>query len=217
MTDIAELAERADRLVVPGRRSILGITGPPGAGKSTLAAGLLDHLRAGSVEHRLDRVAGVPMDGFHLADVELDRLGLRDRKGAPETFDVSGYVNALRRVRRETDTIVYVPGFDRSLEQPIAGAIPVHPSTELVITEGNYLLHEDGEWRSVHDELDEVWYVDADDAVRRDRLVARHIRFGKTPKRARTWVRESDEANAVLVLSTRSRADLVVTSDGQIA
>lgn len=127
MTDPAELAGRARRLVVPGRRVILGITGPPGAGKSTLAAGLVDALRQSTPSTQPQRFTYVPMDGFHLADVELDRLGLRDRKGAPETFDAAGYIHTLQRIRCETDRHVYVPAFEREIEQPIAGAIPVPP------------------------------------------------------------------------------------------
>ena len=153
------------------------------------------------------------MDGFHLADVQLDRLGLRDRKGAPETFDVDGYVAALRRLHDEPDRTLYVAGFERDLEQPISGAIAIPPTARLVITEGNYLLLPDGGWEGVRPLLAECWYVDLADDVRRQRLVRRHEQFGKSADEARAWVERSDEANARLVATTRDRADLVVRLD----
>ena len=125
------------------------------------------------------------MDGFHLADVQLDRLGLRDRKGAPETFDVDGYVAALPRLHSAPDSVLYVPGFERDLEQPIAAAIAIPPSARLVITEGNYLLLPSGGWEHVRPLLAACWYVDLADDVRRERLIRRHQQFGKSPEAAR--------------------------------
>jgi pantothenate kinase len=149
------------------------------------------------------------MDGFHLADTSLARLGLLDRKGAPETFDAWGYAALLRRVRTAHET-VWAPGFERDLEQPLAGAIEIGPDTELVVTEGNYLLLDRPEWRAVRAELDEVWFVDVPDDVRRARLVARHTAYHKTAAEARAWVARVDEVNAALVAGTRSSADRVV-------
>ena len=183
-------------------RRMIGITGAPGAGKSTCAREYVAELGT--------RAAYVPMDGFHLADVTLDRLGLRNRKGAPETFDAWGYAALLRRLREPTDHPVYAPGFERDLEQPIAAAITVPPEAEVVVTEGNYLLLDRPEWRAVRAELDEVWFVEVDEAVRRARLVARHVAFGKSPADAERWVAEVDDPNAVLVASTRGRADRLV-------
>ncbi|MFI8966829.1 nucleoside/nucleotide kinase family protein [Streptomyces sp. NPDC053493] len=201
--ELERLVERARRLAGDGRRRLLGIAGPPGAGKSTLA----ERLAA-----RLDgRAVLVPMDGFHLAQAELERLGRAGRKGAPDTFDAAGYTALLGRLRAaEPGTTVYAPAFDRALEEPVAGAIPVPPDVPLVITEGNYLLHDEGPWAAVRPLLDEVWYVDLDDRRRVPRLVARHIRFGKEPDHAARWVADSDEANARLVARGRDRADLVV-------
>ncbi|MFF2196793.1 nucleoside/nucleotide kinase family protein [Streptomyces sp. NPDC058157] len=199
-----ELASRAAALAAPGERRVLGIAGPPGAGKSTLAAGIARALGP-------ERAVVVPMDGFHLAQAVLERTGRADRKGAPDTFDAAGYVALLRRLRapRQGST-VYAPAFDRTLEEPIAGSIPVPPDVPLVITEGNYLLHDAGEWASVRPLLDEVWYLDPDDDLRLDRLIARHVGHGKDPDHARAWVARSDEANARLVALGRHRADLVV-------
>jgi len=202
-----DLLQRAASLVRPGRRAILGIAGSPGAGKTTLAERVVRELNGDGPPW----VAHVPMDGFHLADVELERLGRRDRKGAPDTFDAAGYAALLRRLREwEDDDIVYAPGFERVLEQPIAGAIPVSPTARLIVTEGNYLLLTTGSWPRVHAQLDEVWFCELDEDVRIRRLVARHEEFGKDHETAVAWVLGTDQRNADLVAATRDRADLVV-------
>jgi pantothenate kinase len=188
--------------VAGGTRRILGITGAPGVGKTTYA---LAQVSASGVP-----AAYVPMDGFHLADVSLTALGRLDRKGAPDTFDAWGYAALLRRLRDERDHDVYVPGFERDLEQPIAGALAVPPEADLVVTEGNYLLLDRPEWRAVREQLDEVVHLVTDDDVRRRRLVARHVEFGKTLAEAEAWVGRVDDANAALVEAAAHRADRVV-------
>jgi len=196
---------RLRALMASGQRKLLGLVGAPGAGKSTLAAALLEAAGAG-------RAQVVPMDGFHLANVELRRLGRADRKGAPDTFDSAGYVALLQRLRdqRPDGDIVYAPEFRREIEEPIAGAIAVLPSTQLVITEGNYLLHDAGPWAGAAAMLDEVWYVDIDDAVREQRLVARHQQFGRSAEAARGWVASTDAPNARLIAATKTRAHHVL-------
>lgn len=201
-----DLLDRARSLAARGPRAVLGVAGSPGAGKTTFAEHLVRELN-GTGE---PWVAQVPMDGFHLADAELDRLGLRDRKGAPSTFDAAGYAALLRRLREDTADVVYAPGFERVLEQPIAGAIPVPPTARLVVTEGNYLLLTDGAWPRVRQALDEVWFCEIDEAERVRRLVARHEEFGKGHAEAVAWVAGTDQLNADLVAATRDRADLVV-------
>lgn len=197
------LLGRAVRLA-GGSRRLLGLAGPPGAGKSTLAAALVAALG--------ERAVLVPMDGFHLAQAELVRLGRADRKGAPDTFDVDGLVALLVRLRAQgpADPVVYAPRFDRHLEEAVAGAVPVSAATPLVVVEGNYLLHDEGSWAQARDLLDEAWYLDLPDGVRVERLVARHVAHGRTPGAAREWVLRSDEANARLVARGRERADVVV-------
>ncbi|WP_370074993.1 nucleoside/nucleotide kinase family protein [Nocardioides sp.] len=192
MLDLDSLRARLD-----GR--LLGLTGAPGAGKSTLAARLAS---------AWDAVV-VPMDGFHLADVELARRGLLDRKGAPETFDAEGYAALLARVRGR-EALVMAPSFERDLEQPIAGALPVRGSAPLVVTEGNYLLLDEPRWAAVRAQLDAVWHLRVDPALRRERLVARHVAFGKSPAEAEAWVRAVDDPNAALVEAAAARADLVI-------
>ena len=207
LPELPELLGRVATLASRPGRLVIGITGPPGAGKSTLAEALLSRLRSDLGD---DAVGHLPMDGFHLADVQLDRLGIRDRKGAPHTFDVDGYVAALQRLHDQPGRTLYVPGFERDLEQPIAAAIAIPPSARLVVTEGNYLLLPDGGWERVRPLLAEVWFVAVDDAVRRERLVRRHEQFGKSPVEARAWVERVDEPNAASVSASRSTADVFV-------
>lgn len=205
----ADLVARAVALCA-GRRALLGLVGCPGAGKTTVAEHLVAAVRA---ELGDDAVAHVPMDGFHLADRQLDRLGLRDRKGAPETFDVDGYLALLRRLLDPAERrTVYAPVFERDIEQALAGAVAVGPAVRLVVTEGNYLLLDRPAWRDLATVLDETWFVDVDDEERVRRLVARHELFGKAHDAAVAWVATVDEPNAALVRSTRDRADLVVVA-----
>src|SRR4051812_4026114 len=206
-TDLDHLTSRGQALAATGSRRLLGICGAPGAGKSTLAERLVAALG--------DRAVLVGMDGFHLAQRELRRLGREQRKGAPDTFDAAGYVDLIRRLRRNAPDqpdaeTVYAPEFRREIEEPIACAVPVSPEVPLVVTEGNYLLVADGAWTAVRPLLDEAWFVETDDERRLEWLIARHVAFGKSPAHAREWVLRSDERNAQLVATTRVRADLVV-------
>ena len=196
----AEALRRVRALMASAPRAILGLVGPPGGGKSTLAQALLDTLPGQAVV--------VPMDGFHLANAELQRLGRAARKGAPDTFDAAGYVALLRRLKspRAGET-VYAPAFHREIEEAVAGSIAVPPEVPLVITEGNYLLLDDGPWRDVRAQLDACWYVNTDEALRLQRLVLRHEQFGRSPQAARDWVRDTDEPNARLIERTRDSAD----------
>lgn len=191
------IAQLAGELAVGGRRRIIGLAGAPGAGKSTVADHLIDALGERGIV-----AVTVPMDGFHLADDSLRRLGRLDRKGALDTFDGYGYVALLRRLRSETDHTVFAPGFDRDLEQPLAAAIGVDPEVSVVITEGNYLLVDAEPWQQVPRLLDEVVFVRLDDELRRERLVARHVQFGKSLEQARAWVERVDEPNAQLIAAT---------------
>nr|WP_305853000.1 nucleoside/nucleotide kinase family protein [Georgenia sp. TF02-10] len=203
------LARIADLRGGPGTpgRALVGIAGAPGAGKSTLAAVLATALAATGTTCTV-----VGMDGFHLAQAELVRLGRAARKGAPDTFDAEGYVALLRRVRaqRPGDPVVYAPRFDRDLEEPVGSAVPVPADAAVVLTEGNYLLLDAEPWRRVPDLLDETWFVAADDGDRRARLLARHLAHGKELAAARAFALGSDQRNADLVAATADRADVVV-------
>jgi pantothenate kinase len=198
----AELAEAARALQrSAGRRILLGITGQPGAGKSTLAAQLVAELG--------EQAVLVPMDGYHLPQAALVRLGRRARMGAPDTFDVAGYVAMLERLRTPADATA--PGFDRTTEEPVADAIEIPAGALIVVTEGNYLLADSGGWEAVRPRLDAVWYVDLDDDLRLERLIARHVAFGKTRDAAVAWANGPDARNAEFIAGTRDRADRWVT------
>lgn len=201
-----EAINAARDLATSGRRLILGIVGAPGAGKSTLAAALVRELGGAAVL--------VPMDGFHLAQSELDRLGRADRKGAPDTFDALGYAALLLRLRdRGRREVVYAPLFRRDLEEPIAGAISIPPDVSLVVTEGNYLLLDEGDWAGVRALIDETWFIAVADEDRIPRLVARHVSTGKSPAAARDWTNGPDQRNAETVAATARRADRFVSAE----
>jgi pantothenate kinase len=191
------LADRPGRVVV-------GFTGPPGVGKSTFARRLLDDFGPSA--------ALLPMDGFHLSSAQLDRLGRRHRKGAPDTFDVDGYVAALRRTRdayRRGD--VYVPAFDRAIEEPVAAGLVVPRDARLVLTEGNYLALADGGWSAVRGLLDRLYYLDCPRDVRRSRLIARHVAGGRGRDGAEAWVDSVDEHNADIIAATEMNCDATLS------
>ncbi len=199
----APLLDRARILLASGGRRLLGVAGPPGSGKSTLAAQLVAALGPAA--------SLVPMDGYHLAQVELARLDRAGRKGAPDTFDAAGYVSLLRRLRNQApDEVVYAPAFRREIEEPVAGAIPVLPEVRLVVTEGNYLLL-DGPWAPVRELLDQSWFVAVPEPVRLQWLLARHMAFGRSRDAALAWIAATDAPNARLIEAAHHRADLVVS------
>ena len=200
-----ELVEWATALVVPGERRILGLTGAPGAGKSTVAEQLVTALGPAAA-------VLVPMDGFHLANDILIDMGIRDRKGAHDTFDDGGYARLMAslRAQRVDDAIIYAPRFRREIEDSISSSIPVPPTVPLVVTEGNYLLLESDAWPAARSCIDEVWFLAPDTDVRHTRLLRRHEAYGKTPEEAALWALGSDERNAELIESTAGRADRIV-------
>lgn len=209
-----DLVRRALALVTPGQRVLLGVTGSPGAGKTTVATALVDRINAASDGDHGDApvAAMVPMDGFHLANATLRRLGRADRKGALDTFDGWGFVALLQRLHREVDHDVLLPSFRRTVDEPIAAELVVPAGTSLVVVEGNYLLATATPWDQVRGLLAECWFATVSDAERIARLEDRHTRHGRTPEAAHDWAIRVDGANAALVEQTRHRADLVITT-----
>ncbi|WP_436788850.1 nucleoside/nucleotide kinase family protein [Yinghuangia sp. YIM S10712] len=192
-----------------GARVVLGLAGPPAAGKSTLARHLVRAVR----ERLGDGAAAyVPLDGFHLSNAQLLRIGRLDRKGAPDTFDVWGYAALLHRLAVETDHDVFVPDYDRTLHEPVAARHVVPPSAQLIVTEGNYLAADAPGWREARRFIDALWYVDAPDDVRELRLIARQKAGGADDFTARTWVARSDRPNGTRVKASRERCDRIVVA-----
>ena len=211
--DPVALADRIRALHRAGQRTIIGLVGAPGSGKSTLAGAVLAELATGDPALR---AALLPMDGYHLAQHVLDEAGLAEVKGAPETFDAAGFVALLERVAAAVGSgtgaeVIYAPEFRRAIEEPIAGAVAVRPDVEVVLTEGNYLLSDEPPWNRISGLLTESWYLDVPEDLRVERLVSRHIAFGRTPKVATARATSgSDGRNARYVLRTRLRADLLI-------
>lgn len=182
----------------PGR--LIGLAGAPGAGKSTIAAELVQ---------RLDSAALLAMDGYHLPQQRLVELSRRERMGAPDTFDVEAFVATLADVHNSCTTVL-APGFDREIEQPIPNAIVLLQELSTVIVEGNYLLLDSGGWQHVAPLLDVTFFVGVADDVRRGRLIERHVRFGKSEADATAWALGPDESNARIIATTAHRADHVI-------
>lgn len=202
LAELADLAARARALMASGQRVVLGIVGPPGVGKSTLAQALVREIG--------ERAAYLPMDGFHLPQARLRALGTRDRMGAPETFDAGAYATLVEAVVASPGRSLTAPGFDRTVEEPVLDGVRIGAAARLVVTEGNYLLLPGDDWERARARMAAVWQLRLAEEVRRERLLARHIAFGKSPAQALEWMTRVDEPNARLVQSYAARADLII-------
>ncbi|MDQ1028998.1 pantothenate kinase [Streptomyces umbrinus] len=204
--NLAGLAEYAWNLTADTPRAVLGLAGPPGAGKSTLARALVERIGEGA--------AYLPLDGFHLSNAQLERLSLTARKGSEPSFDVWGYVDLLRRVLDETGRDIYVPDYDRTLDEPVAARHVVPPAARLIVTEGNYLACDLPGWRDAHVFMEECWYVEAPGDVRQVRLVERQLAGGRNEAQARDWVATNDDPNGELVEKSRDRCHRILSTIG---
>jgi len=181
-------------------RFLTALAGPPGAGKSTLAAALVAALGQGA--------KAVPMDGFHYDDGVLIARGARNRKGAPDTFDVRGFQHLLGRLRVEDE--VAIPLFDRELEISRAGADIVTAADRLLVVEGNYLLLNEAPWPELRPLFDLTVWIDVPEAELDRRLQDRWAQYGKTADEARVWIDSNDLPNIRLVTQGSGQADLVM-------
>ena len=195
---------RASKLQESSTRFILGIVGKPGAGKSTFTEYLSEHFSK-------ELVAVLPMDGFHMSNEELIELGKRERKGAPDTFDVESFAKTLAAVKESYGSEVRFPLFEREIETSVADAGLIPAQAKLVLVEGNYLLHFQAGWEQIGGLLDEAWFLNVDEELRMKRLISRHIKFGKSPQQAQEWSEGTDEANARLIQESETRAQYIVT------
>jgi pantothenate kinase len=186
-------------------RTIIGVVGKPGGGKSTLSKYLLKEMDP-------SLVSVVPMDGFHLSNKVLKELGRQNRKGAQDTFDVKGFTTLIERIKKDSAYPIYYPIFDRSIEESIAAQGVVYPSTRVVIVEGNYLMHDRDGWQEISSLLDQSWYAFLDEDLRISRLISRHIAFGKDPESAKVWAKGSDQVNAELIETGVGRCDFLIRS-----
>ena len=198
-----EAKEIINELALGTKRTIIGIVGKPGGGKSTLSKNLLK-----GCDQSL--VSVLPMDGYHLSNKVLQSLGRSDRKGAPDTFDVKSFAHLLERISQDQSNPIYYPIFDRSIEESIAAQGVVLPSTRVVIVEGNYLMHDRDGWQEISPLLDQSWYAYLDEDIRISRLISRHIAFGKDPESAKAWAKGSDQANAELIEMSVARCDFLI-------
>ena len=184
-------------------RLVVGLVGAPGSGKSTIAEQLEAGLEAAGIFAGL-----VPMDGFHLSNAVLDELGRRNRKGAPDTFDVEGYLATLDRVRADGAPQVFAPAYRRDLHESVAAGSIVS-GTGVVVTEGNYLALETRGWGAARERIDLLIHIDVPEEVLVLRLINRHEEFGKNPLAAGHWVRTVDLPNARLIATSVHRCDEV--------
>ena len=184
-------------------RTIIGIVGKPGAGKSTVVS---------EIEKRFDssEVCVIPMDGYHLSNETLIEIGRRDRKGAPDTFATQEFISLIRKVKNDHTSEHRFPIFHREIEasKKDEGIVPI--GAKVIVIEGNYLFSEEHNWNGVFPLLDHTWFIEIDNEVRMQRLIARHVKYGKTPEEAEYWSRGSDEANAQYIELTAHRAAGVI-------
>jgi pantothenate kinase len=181
-------------------RSLIGIVGKPGAGKSTVVEQI-------EKRYQPNEVSIIPMDGFHLSNEELISLGRRERKGAPDTFDAEGFTLLIKSVKIDHSVDHKFPIFHREIEASIADEGMVPKESKVVVIEGNYLFSEAHNWDAIYPLLDHTWFIEIDDEIRIQRLIARHVRYGKTHEEAEAWSRGSDETNARFIGLTANRAE----------
>ena len=200
---VEEFLKSIDTLLsASGPRILIGLVGKPGVGKSTLVEKIKNQFPG-------DEVSIISLDGYHLSNEILEANGARNRKGAPDTFDVQGFTELLQGVK-VADSDIRFPIFHREIEASVADEGVVPAAARIVVVEGNYLLSREFGWEKVADFLDYSYFLELDDGIRMQRLIERHVRFGKEPTAAREWAMGTDESNAKFIERDRDRATGVV-------
>lgn len=189
------------------KRFLLGITGIPGAGKSTLANSLMKNIN--EILHKEIAIV-VPMDGFHYHNDILVTKGLLAVKGSFKTFDSEKFVALIKKIASEKVEKIYCPAYDRNLHNPVDDSILIESKHKIIIVEGNYLLLDTCPWKELVDLFDESWFIDTPQAISKERLINRHIVTGRSASEAFHKVNSTDTPNAELILQTRYRANKII-------
>ena len=198
---LEDVVENAKSIAASSKRSILAVAGAPGSGKTTITQSIVKELGP-------ENVVIVPMDGFHLSNTILKKWDRRSRKGAWDTFDASGYINLISRIKNQREEIILAPDFDRDIDESIGGVIEVSINTPLILLEGTFLFSEHGLWPELLPLIDHGWFVHLECSIRQQRLIQRHMKHGMDLKQATQWALSTDEANAKAVELDYKRASL---------
>jgi len=202
------LCEQVASIVESGNdrsRKIIAIAGPPGSGKSTLLSALVPLLQ---LELSTRGIIGIPMDGYHLDNTQLDKDDCRAVKGAPHTFDVYGLLSLIQRLHTG-EHAVYAPEFDRDSDLSRNCAIKIEQTHDVVLIEGNYLLLDQPGWRELARYFALTISIDVPTDILHERLVQRWLHYGLSEKEARSKALGNDIPNAKTVVEQSVSADII--------
>ena len=201
---VGDLVDHIIRRSEGSQRFIIAVAGPPGAGKSTLSKQLVQMLKTRSIQSCI-----ISMDGFHLENSILKRLGLLDRKGSPTTFDVPAFIQVMKRLAAyESD--VAIPKFDRKKDISIERASIVSTQDKILIVEGNYLLLNDEQWVELQDIWDETVFINPGMDVLEKRLIDRWLSYGMDNESAKNRAFGNDIPNAKNIIENSLPANILI-------